>query len=59
MLGMSLAMLLGGVLLMLRLSPGGSFPSRFRRRRNGDILYCGREGTWRQEMCLLSTIYGS
>ena len=27
MLGMSLAMLLGGVLLMLRLSPGGSFPS--------------------------------
>ena len=26
-LGMSLAMLLGGVLLMLRLSPGGSFPS--------------------------------
>lgn len=26
MLGMSLAMLLGGVLLMLRLSPGGSFP---------------------------------
>lgn len=25
--GMSLAMLLGGVLLMLRLSPGGSFPS--------------------------------
>lgn len=27
MIGMSLAMLLGGVLLMLRLSPGGSFPS--------------------------------
>lgn len=27
MLGMSLAMLFGGVLLMLRLSPGGSFPS--------------------------------
>ena len=27
MLGMSLAMLLGGVLLMPRLSPGGSFPS--------------------------------
>ena len=27
MLGMSLAMLLGGVLLMLRLSPGGAFPS--------------------------------
>ena len=27
MLGMSLAMLLGGVLLMLRLSPGGSCPS--------------------------------
>ncbi len=27
MLGMSLAMLLGGVLLMLRLSPGGSFPN--------------------------------
>ena len=27
MLGMSLAMLLGGVLLMLRLSPGGSFPA--------------------------------
>ena len=27
MLGMSLTMLLGGVLLMLRLSPGGSFPS--------------------------------
>lgn len=27
MLGMSLAMLLGGVLLMLRLSPNGSFPS--------------------------------
>ena len=27
MLGVSLAMLLGGVLLMLRISPGGSFPS--------------------------------
>ena len=27
MLGISLTMLLGGVLLMLRLSPGGSFPS--------------------------------
>lgn len=27
MLGTTLAMLLGGMLLMLRISPGGSFPS--------------------------------
>lgn len=47
MIGMSLAMLLGGVLLMLRLSPGGSFPSPLSAEeerkylmlwKNGDIM---------------------
>lgn len=47
MIGMSLAMLLGGVLLMLRLSPGGSFPSPLSAEeerkylmlwQNGDIM---------------------
>lgn len=44
MLGMSLAMLLGGVLLMLRLSPGGSFPSPLSAEEERRYLMLWQEG---------------
>lgn len=44
MLGMSLAMLLGGVLLMLRLSPGGSFPSPLSAEEERKYLMLWQDG---------------
>lgn len=44
MLGMSLAMLLGGVLLMLRLSPAGSFPSPLSAEEERKYLMLWQDG---------------
>lgn len=44
MIGMSLAMLLGGVLLMLRLSPGGSFPSPLSAEEERKYLMLWQDG---------------
>ncbi len=44
MLGMSLAMLLGGVLLMLRLSPGGSFPAPLTAEEERSCLLLWQDG---------------
>lgn len=44
MIGMSLAMLLGGVLLMLRLSPGGSFPSPLSAEEEHKYLILWQDG---------------
>lgn len=44
MLGISLTMLLGGVLLMLRLSPGGSFPNPLSAEDERRYLLLWQEG---------------
>lgn len=59
MLGVSLAMLLGGVLLMLRISQGGSFPSPLSAEEEKNIWRCGKAAILRREMCWSNTICGS
>ena len=44
MLGTTLAMLLGGMLLMLRISPGGSFPSPLSAQEEQKYLLMWQEG---------------
>ena len=44
MLGTTLAMLLGGMLLMLRISPGGSFPSPLSVQEEQKYLLMWQEG---------------
>ena len=44
MLGTSFAMLLGGILLMLRLSPGGSFPSPLSAEEESKYLQLWLDG---------------
>ena len=57
MLGISLAMLIGSALLMLRLSPGGGRSRvRFRRKRRKNILRSGKMEISSLATSLLSTI---
>lgn len=56
MLGISLAMLIGSALLMLRLSPGGRSRVRFRRKRRKNILRSGKMEISPPATSLLSTI---
>lgn len=56
MLGISLAMLVGSALLMLRLSPGGSFPSPLSQEEEKNISRSGKMEISPLATSLLSTI---